>query len=277
MSKKKKTKKRPRSLPPLGLLDRLLYWSAMALIVIGMLGSILAFLYHNTSAFHKEPLTACSFDYLWGLLFPLVWSLFAFVQILLGPYRKRIPLFGRKDVTYGPPVYRPVYPLFRKGHPKASTAKRHQLPIALISLLVCLFMYALSFYGRTSLHPDGSLTKYGPFNCVTTTYTPDQITNVTLETFTYPRRLREKWHCRFVIRTADGKHHRFTDYDFTPTTPNWRDPGWTTEYQAMLDMKEMYGSLVSTDTSDLHAFMEFEDLSPEETALLCKLFGIVSP
>lgn len=277
MSKKKKPNRRLRSLPPLGWLDQLLYWSAMTLIAVGTLGYFLAFLYHNTSAFHKVPLVACSFDYLWGILFPLAWSLCAFVQILLGPYRKRVPLFGRKDISYGPPVYRPVYPLFRKGYPKPAATKRSQLPIALISLLFCLFMYSLSFYGRTSLHPDGSLTQYGPFNYISTTYAPEQISRVTLETFDYHDRLQENWHCRFVIQTDDGKRHTFADYDFSPTTPNWRDPDWTAEYRAMLAIKETYGSHVTVDTTNLQTFVEWEDLSSEETELLFRLFGIDPP
>ena len=97
----------------------------------------------------ESNINVIAFDYGEGTLHYLWLSillLFAGLIIVSGPYQQRLPVFGRADVTYGPPAYPRTYPLLMKNKPKfwkapKKTAQKKKLIAILSTALVVAFVF----------------------------------------------------------------------------------------------------------------------------------------
>lgn len=281
MSKKRKKKKRDlHPMPKLGFVDQCIYWAAMLLTGGGSFAvMLLHYSLRDKIAFADDRVVASSagrgeLNWFW-LCF---WLLIVFIIILAGPYQSRLPIFGRKGVKYGPPAYPRTYPLLMKDKPKhwvspkvqanLRTARRVGLAAAALTLAFSLAMFPRSLYGRNNLLHDGTVTVYSPGNRETEHYKFSDIAAVELDIHKYKhhKSYRYFWYINMVVRFSDGSDFSFRSGDFAGT--------WEQTLQAMLALKERYGSLITiAEDADLNALIHDRELTPTEQALLRELFS----
>lgn len=277
--KSKKVKKRPHPMPKLGFADQCVYWTAMILTGGGSLAvMVLWIILSDRVAFADDRVVAAiggrgQLNWFWLFL----WLFLAFLIILAGPWQHRFPIFGRKDIKYGPPAYPWTYPLLMKNKPRhwvsprvqANTKKARRIAIAAAALTLAfsLAMFPRSLYGRSVLLRDGTVTVYSPGNQETAHYKFSEITAVELDTHYHRRRksCSGNWYVSMVVRFSDG-----TDFSF----PSGSFSGdWEQTLRTMLEMKARYGGLVTiAGTEDLPELVYHQELTPEAEALLYELF-----
>lgn len=277
----RKAKKRLHPMPKLGFPDQCLYWLGMILTGGGSLAAMIApFILRDQIAFADDRAVAAisgKGELHWFWLF--LWLFIAFLIILAGPYQQRIPIFGRKDIKYGPPAYPRTYPLLMKNKPrhwvspKAQAAKKQNRRIlavaAILTLAFSLAMFPRCLYGREVLYTDGTVAVYNAGNRETAHYKFSDISEVELGTY-YHRHRRSfsgTWYYRMTLRFSDGTEHRFSSGAFRGDM--------TQTLEAMLDLKERYGSLITiSGTENLSKVVYDLDLTADEKAMLYRLFGI---
>lgn len=272
----RKAKKRVHPMPKLGWKDNLLYWSAMILIGCGWLASIFApVILCDEIAFADERVVAnVNGD---GILH-CFWMTFWFGVVLIflvTLYERRLPVFGRTDIKYGPPAYPRTYPLLMKDKPyhwespKKIAGRKKLYTVAAVvlvsTLLFSLAMYPTSLYSRQELHRDGTVAVYRSENEVEH-YKFSQIEAVRLDTYRTGGKGVKKWTAAMVVCLSDGEEYRFSVGSFRG--------GWSENLRTMLDLKARYGSLVIIEgTEDLWRVAEDQKLEAAEEALLYELFG----
>ena len=273
-----KAKKRVHPMPKLGWKDQIIYWIAMILTGgFSILGAFIVLLAQDGIAFSDPTVIARTVGqgnsyFIWLLL----WCLIAFILIFAGLYQKRIPIWGRSDIKYGPPAYPRVYPIFMKNKPKHWVSpkelhkqKQVRLIVAVLlltTLLVCAALFPLSFYGRAVLCNDGSITVYNAHNQEIHHYLKNEIVSVELDTYRSSSRSGGSWHIHFKINTTDSKSYNFAAHSFEGTDVQ--------QLQTMLYVKEqLYKDLISiSGTENLQKVVLDQYSHAEEKALLYQLF-----
>lgn len=121
----RKAKKKIHQMPPLSFVDKLIYWTVMALQVVFFLALMFgALLLREKIAFSDETVVAASEHIsLWWMIVPS-FSLLIVVIPWGRWYQDRRPLFGRRNFKYGPPAWPRVYPLFMKNKPPVWVSER---------------------------------------------------------------------------------------------------------------------------------------------------------
>lgn len=276
-----RAKKKIHPMPKLGWKDMLLYWSAMVL-TCGLAFSFLFVGAIQEKIAFSDPAVLASGAGAGNLLFIflMLWGLFAFVLLLAGPYSRRIPVFGNDAVSYGPPAYPRIYPVFMKNKPRfwvspKELRRKKKLKCLITAVILGTFLvsavsFPFSFYGRTVLRDDGSITVYNTVNKEVADYSGAQITDVELGIYsTHTKGGGTHWHIEFTMTTADGKTHRFPEHAFAGTQLQ--------QLQEMLRVKESLfsGQVRITDTDKFRKVLAVFS-RPEERALLYRLFEISS-
>lgn len=108
----RKAKKKVHSMPKLGLLDRLIYWVLMILGFGGSIGCFLVPIIHRYLLAKGNP-DVLAFDNRTGMgwsIWLTIWLLIVAIIVYERLYARRIPIFGRCDIRYGPPAYPRIYP-----------------------------------------------------------------------------------------------------------------------------------------------------------------------
>lgn len=276
-----KAKKQVHPMPKLGWKDQLIYWIAMILTGgFSILGTFIVLLAQDDIAFSDSAVIARTAGQ--GNLFfigLITWCLIAFILILAGLYRKRIPIWGRSDIKYGPPAYPRVYPMIMKNKPKhwissneLRKQKRMRLIVAallIITFLVSAVLFPLSFYGRAVLCNDGSIAVYNVRNQEIHHYLENEIASVELDTYyLHSRRGRGSWHIQFKISTTDSKLYNFAAHSFEGTDIQ--------QLKTMLYVKEqLYKDLIFiSGTENLQKVVWDQYSHTEEKALLYQLFEL---
>lgn len=261
-------------MPKLSFVDKLIY-GVLYVLFIGVTVLIMAipFVAGDRIAF-ADPLVVAS-DARAGTLWALAPTLTFFLMglILLEIARgDRYPIFGRRDIQYGPPKYPKIYPLFMKNKPKvwvSENAKKSKKTIAVVLVVVLLLSflpYPLSFYGRDCLYRDGSIEQYNAFNVKTRSFLSRDITAVKIETTrsSSRRRVSDHYGVTVTLTTNVGKSYSFDAGDFG-------SDDWLSQ---MLALKRRYDSHIVTYETEysLEKVIREYNMSKEETALLYQLF-----
>lgn len=260
------------NMPKLGWKDQLLYWSLIIPNMVLSLGGIfISLLAQDMVAFSDRRVVASTVgEGNLNSFFLMLWCMIAFVVILAGFQQHRIPVFGRKDVTYGQPKYDDIYPLLSKDRPrkKLSPSQKTRRIIAamliLVSFLFSAAMFPRSFYGRAVLLEDGTIEVYNASNELTHHYSTDEITEVRMNTYASGK-YGGNWKAEMVVTAEDEEVFRYAAHSFAGDDLQ--------QLQTMLTMKVQYGSLVTIQgTEALADVIQDQKYDMQEQALLYSLF-----
>ena len=274
-----------KPMPPLSVLDHVLYWLAFLVLcfvwfglIIGffMLRKAIAFGDLETLAYHEHA------SMLWAFLPWFVIFLGTFSPWVMA-YEGRRPIFGLKDWKYGQPGYPPVYPLFAKNKHSKLKRKHHgekslktvapALILVLALLVVCAIPALLSIFGRNCLQKDGTIVEYSVFNTVKREFSPQQLQEVRIEAFRYSTGRygqNKHWGVRMVYATEQGKTYTFDHRDFRKESSSELSY-WLV---AMMALKDRYDPAIVQyeGIENLQAVIMDRGLSKAEQGLLRQLF-----
>lgn len=278
----RKAKKRMHQMPPLSLVDKLIYWTIFLLLCAAYLVLLFGPLFlRQEIAFADEAVIAVEDNIsTWWLGIP--WMTFFLMTFILWlqPYQSRKPIFGRRNFKYGPPAWPKVYPMFMKNKPYVFVSERKRRErkqiavILLVVLLVSFIPLPWSLYGRDCLRSDGSIVQYNMFNSKIREFASGELADIKIETFPYStgKHYLTK-HCgiRMVFTTDSGKQYTFDHGEF-------RDDAQTESLYwlaAMLNIKNRYdpGIIHYDGVEDLELVIADKNLSEEEAEMLHQLFG----
>ncbi len=282
MAKRKNRNKKSHSMPKLSFVDNLIYLGIFGLMCVAwglvaamptLLSDDIAFRDETVMAFHQRATS------LWMLVPWMTFFLMTFILWVI-PYENRRPLFGRKDIKYGPPYTPKVYPLFRKGNPPvwvSEKTKRDRKTTALVLLAVFLIgfiPYPWAFYGRNCLHYDGSISQYSIFNNCVEAYPSGEVASMTFSTYRYDTggkySTHWNWSVKVVMVTDSGEEYQFQAAHFRNEQGN---QDWL---QDMLALKRRFDPSIIAygGTEDLNRVIADRGLSEGEVELLYALFGV---
>lgn len=133
----------------------------------------------------------------------------------------RKPIFGDKNVTYGPPRYPSVYPVFMRRKPKDYVRPSHvkynkwKRSVLLIMLISTFALVPLSFFGRVCLTEDVSIEKYNAFNVCTKTIEQEEMDTLTIRIGRIKKTKHfSRWGLYMDIKTTENKEYKFSEHDF---------------------------------------------------------------
>lgn len=223
---RKKEKKHKAPMPPLSTLDRFIYITLMVISFIAcfILGVLLDVIKHLIAFSDKTVIayegTIADLLFLPFLIFIL---LFGFIS-LLSCMNSKTPIFGKKGITYGPPMYKAKYPLFMRNKPavyvKPSEKQWRKTKCVLISgvLILTLIPLAFSFCGRKCITKDVTLQRYNAVNIKRAEYTVDEIKSATFRAY-YSLGTKNStghWEISVKLTTNNNKNFKFLYNDFKP-------------------------------------------------------------
>jgi hypothetical protein len=278
MSKKKKTRKKPQT-PPLSFLDQCIYGVGFLLVIITFV-----FVFWFYCGFpHRfalqdgfviaadERLTTLWFFPLW---FYLVISLLGIVAI---PCTMKKPIFGNSEITYGPPHWENIYPLFgkQKNKRKPSSKERKGTAVLFFGWLTIFFIFFFlsffSLFGRNTLMQNGDITVYSVFNQEKRNYSVMDISTLEIQTGSYStgKGFSTYWRTEYEFTMNDGRSYEFTDSCFRSD----RDA-----FENMIKMKTLVDrqKITIEGVENLDKVIDDNHYTPEELELLYELFAISS-
>ncbi len=274
----RKAKKRSQQMPPLSFVDKLIYWAIMALLCTAYFALLLGPLQLSRIIAFSDVEVIAVVDNASALWLIVPWLTFSLMTFILWEqaYKKRIPIFGRKNIRYGPPAWPKIYPLFMKNKPPVWVSERKKknrkriATVLLIVLLVSFIPFPWSLYGRDCLFFDGSIAQYNMFNNQTHEFRSGDIADIEIETFRYStgRYSRKKhWGVRMVFKTVGGKKYTFEHGDFRNDAHS--------ELGQMLNVKKRYnpGIIHYEGLENLGRVIADRNLTQEEVRMLYQLFG----
>ena len=272
-----KARKRVHPMPRLGWKDNLLYWVGLILSFCGcFFGMLIPIWVQKAIAFSDSDVVArvdgpgnlfCYPLCVWGVVFGVT---------VLACYRERRPVFGRKDIQYGPPAYPRVYPLLMKNKPRRwvspkAAARKKKGIIALTAILFGTFMfsaivYPMSFSGRKVLLRDGSVAVYNSFDKEKVHYKPQDFDAVMVQTRYQHRKNGGAWVAEVVFEASDGAQIQYSIGSFEGDVLK--------SLQNMLTVRQRYGDRVMVGTnSNLEEIVFQYDMTAAERAILYQIFS----
>ena len=278
----KKAKKKVHPMPKLGWQDMLLYWTLMLGSFVGAFAAfVFPFLFREHLAdANPQVLTCSSGERSLSCLWLVFWLFLILIIIGAGPYSKRIPVFGRKDIKYGPPAYPRVFPLLMKNKPQyweseQAKASKKKLRRFAIGALIATFLFSAavfpqSLYGRYELRTDGTVVVFNCQNKETEHYYLHEIESVSLYTYYDGGKGSHDWEIGFKIRFTDNDDCRFNAYTLKDNR--------TDSFRELQRLKEIYKSFFSIEGQDkLPRVGRDQALTAEESKLLYALFDTQQP
>lgn len=275
-------KKKPRKpqMPPLGTLDKWIYGIALAVTGVGMLGFLLlGWLLSKGIAFADPRVVAADYGGLAGILLS-GWCVVVFMTLLLRANRDH-PIFGRKDISYGPPKYPEIYPLMMKNAPdtwRSPTVAANRrinrkilLWLAVGTLVISMAAFLLGLNNRTVLHGEGSISVYSGWNREKEHFDTQDVLEVRLNTYLQRGGKGEpsSWNVETYV-VFEERSYRFRAVDF--------EGDWFRRLQTMLSLKQEYMRrgipVVIGGTDRLEDVIDDRNLGPEEVELLYRLFEV---
>ena len=278
----RKAKKRLHKMPPLSFVDKLIYWTVLALLCVAYFCLLFGPLYLRHIIAFSDTTVIAAEDHVSLMWLIVPWMTFFLMTFILWlqPYQDRKPIFGRRNFKYGPPAWPKVYPLFMKNKPyvwvsERKKKERKQIAVILLVVLLASFIpFPWSLYGRDCLFYDGSIVQYNMFNRQTHEFTSGEIADIEIETFRYSTgryNTKQHWGVRMVCKTESGKKYTFDHRDFRSDAQSetiyWLD--W------MLKVKNYYdpGVIHYSGWEDLDRVIANRNLNREEVELLYQLFS----
>ena len=269
MSKKKKTRRKPQT-PPLSFLDRCIYGIGFLLVIV-----IFVFVFWFYVAFPHRFALQDSFviavderlTTLW--FFPFCFYLgISLLVIVSVPYTMKKPIFGNPEITYGPPHWESIYPLFgkQKNKRKPSSKERKGTSVLFFGWLIIFFIFFFlsffSLFGRNTLMQNGDITVYNVFNQEKRNYSVRDVSELEIEA---GRKSSGKagttWSVWLTFEMTDGKR-----YSFAPSLEN------------MLQIKSLIDEhkIIIEGVENLDKVIDDQNYTPEELELLYELFEVIS-
>ena len=274
MPKGKKKKQRRPQVPALSWGDKAIY-NALA-VLSTVMGFVALFLFVRLQGrmTAEQGVLAVSDNPLGG--FVLFMYVFSHVGVFLELKQHKVHLFGRRDITYGPPKWKEAYPIFRK-HPKVNRKPEElrKLRLEWIGYLagwaVVLTVCCMTFFPRQVWMMDGSVKVYDRSNQLTAQYAHGDMEQLRFETTWNKngRGLNARYSAELQvrIRMEDGTELLFSYQELSLSE---------TTLEAMVELKESLpeGVVSHRINADYppEAVIRDNDYSPEEAALLRKLF-----
>lgn len=278
MAKKRRKPRRRPQIPALSRTDKAIYHVLMLLSPVFGFGLLYLATEWQSAIAAEGGTVAAVTNPLGGILL----LLFAFFHalIFLQLKQEKVHLFGRRDITYGPPQWRAAYPIFRK-HPKVERSAdelwslRWRCGAYLTAWAVVLAVFFLTLCPRSAWNADGSVTVWGSFNQVKTEYAAEEITRVCFETTSIRTGGRRSGHYQASVQvrvtTADGEMFRFDPSDFNYLSGEWDDG-----LRAMVRLKAFFDPDIIEyridPENDLEDVISERNYDEEMTALLYLLF-----
>lgn len=279
MAKKRRKPRRRPQIPALSWGDKAIYNVLTALSPAVAFGLLYLATRWQLRIVAEGGALAASTNLLGGIL------LFLFVcfhvAIFLQLKQNKVHLFGRRDITYGPPQWRAAYPIFRP-HPKVERkpdelwSLRLRWAAYLAAWVVVLTVFLLTLCPRDVWNEDGSVTVHSSSNQIVEEYAPEEITLVCFETTSF--RTGGKYGGRYKagiqvrLTTRDGTEFRFESSNFNYLSDD-PDDG----LRALLSLKEHFDPGVIEyridPDNDLEDVIRDRDYTGEEAKLLYQLFG----
>ncbi len=274
-------------MPALSLLDKCLY--NISFLLVFAVGVALALLYMLLCDYiaWSDPDTLAYVHRMNGFLVApaILYFCVSCVIVLYAQKKKRRPIFGKKGVNYGPPLWEDIYPVFSKcsarSHPRKKmpsveikTRRRNiALWIGVFCLLLCLVPF--SILGRKTVDTSGDFYIFNALGKQTECYTHEDIFSVLIECDREVENIHSDiwwlpmgydWHCRILVTMEDGETFRFSLGNFVGEN--------LAGLRGMLFLK----SLVPKENiecrldGDLEKLVQEYRMNEEETALLYELF-----
>lgn len=278
----RKAKKKVHSMPKLGFVDRMIYWILMILGFAGSIGCIFGPIIHRHLLAKGNPDALC-FDNGTGLGFSFWLAFWLLLVTLIGYerlYARRIPIFGRHDIRYGPPAYPRIYPLMMKEKPKfwesPKQIRKRRLKFRIcaaalvLTFLFSTIMFSFSFCSRHELLRDGTVMAYDYQN-QPTHYDLEELESVRLfVNSSSTRGGRTRWYPSFELRFKDGTRCVFNVRTFADD--------WIPALQVAQGLKAYYGELlVIHGTEKLEKVTLNQSMTAMESKLLYALFETKMP
>ena len=276
MSKgKKKRRNKPREMPPLGLLDKCIYW-ALGVVSFGGLAVLWLWLMGlgEKLAFEEEAVRAVVRHVSLAWMFPGLFSLgLTICGLIIGNYGVRQPIFGKPGVYYGPPLPR-RYPIFWKDKPEKKPREKRFIRISAAVIaainILCMIPMLWCVQGRDEWRADGTVVEVNMFGKTVEEYAPGDAEQVTLTAYSYThsRSWTRHYSIRVELRMEDG-----TSYDFSAGA--FRDGEQEGICRWLVDLHSLlrrYPDVRIENTALLGKVSDEMNLSPEEEAILRSLF-----
>jgi hypothetical protein len=271
---KKKKQRRPQ-VPALSWGDKAIYNVLVALSVVMSFVALFLFVWLQGRMTAEPGVLAVSDNPLGGFV---LWAyVFIHMGIFLDLKLHKVHLFGRRDITYGPPKWKEAYPIFRK-HPKVSRkpTELRMLRMKWIAYLVgwaaVLVACCMTFFPRQVWMMDGSVKVYDRSNQLIQHYSHGDIEQLCFETTWsksgkgFTARYRAELQVR--IRMEDGTEILFSYRELYPSER---------ALEAMVDLKNSLpegtvSCLIDKEYTPEDVIRD-NDYTPEEAALLRQLFA----
>lgn len=274
MPKGKKKKQRRPQVPALSWGDKAIYNLLAALSAVMGFVALFLFVWLQGRMTAEPGILAVSDNPLGG--FVLWVYVFIHMCIFLDLKLHKVHLFGRRDITYGPPKWKEAYPIFRK-HPKVSRKPSelrwlHMKWIAyLAGWAVVLTICCMTFFPRQVWMMDGRVKVYDRSNQLIQHYSHGDIEQLRFET-TWSKSGRgfaARYSAELQVRIwmEDGTEILFSYRELHPSER---------ALEAMVDLKNSLpdgtvSCLIDKDYTPEDVIRD-NDYTPEEAALLRKLF-----
>ena len=281
----RKAKKRVHPMPKLGWQDLLLYWTGFLCTGGGAVAAIVMPLRTRFDiAFESPDVIATSalegsVHFLWLTLWLITMGC-----LIAVPYRKRYPVFGRKNLKYGPPAYPRVFPLLMKDKPqywvseKKAAFRRKAIRIGSAVMTIWLFigiiLYPNTLYHRADLYGNGTIAVHNgsnehEYSCG---YGDVEFVQFRVSSRRRSRRSfgRRCWYIEFVAVLRDGQQIRFENSEFRGD--------WMELLEAMRSLKQRYATKMAIVGADnVQKVVDYHGLNEHEAALLYELFDVEPP
>ena len=209
----------------------------------------------------------------------MLYSALSLFIVLLCGWEMRKPIFGGKNIPYGRPPYREdCIPLInaKKYKVRVSPSQKRltrKLVVAWLTVLIVLAcLLPFSLFGRDELRGDYSIKRINFANQVTSTYTVEDFSHLTIRTERISSfRGIVRWTYSVEIKTKDGKHVTFKADDFDWQTPSGRDA----HLDRMLEIKTLFApeDITVKGEEKIDAAASNHNLNEQQREKLYRLFS----
>lgn len=275
-----KKKKRRIQAPSLSALDKWIYYSLIACSIVAgfflypaIIGNFRRSIFRDAHILAQNNASIV----ILGFFGMFIGGSFAFAFDWLR--RRKQPIFGKSNIKYGPPQWKPVYPLFSKKFWNNLFSNKKHLRIGalctLVFVSVVVSVTSLVLPLRECLHDDGSISVYNSFNEKTAEYTKLDVAEVRIYTRTYHDwRGPDDWGIEMKISMNDGEDFSFSYRDFQTLDENIRG-----SIIGMHNIKTSFDpSIITIDGKENVAYVARDMyLNQEEIELLYLLFDAGEP
>lgn len=136
--------------------------------------------------------------------------------------QKKQPIFGKANFVYGPPQWKPVYPLFSKQFWHNAAKNQRQIittiSVALLIILIAPILTNLCLQPRKCLQDDGSISVYNCLNENVSSYSVSDVEVLRIYTRTFSRKGVDNYGFELEFTMSDGEHFWFAYNEFRAGT-----------------------------------------------------------